>query len=141
MIAICIGTVGVVLYTFFWAWTVDSVEHAKEVNSMDKTKHIRMLFLFGILLNILILLVVGGIFGAIHLHNEKVSKVKTIIAEGYPDAVDFETYGVSPIKGDFKFSGRTYVFEETENIHGKRVLYISEEGKESMDSKIVDLDD
>jgi hypothetical protein len=33
------------------------------------------------------------------------------------------------------------VFEETENIHGKRVLYISEEGKESMDSKIVDLDD
>ncbi len=76
MIAICIGTVGVVLYTFFWAWTVDSVEHAKEVNSMDKTKHIRKLFLFGILLNILILLVVGGIFGAIHLHNEKVSKVK-----------------------------------------------------------------
>lgn len=61
---------------FFWAWTVDSVEHAKEVNSMDKTKHIRKLFLFGILLNILILLVVGGIFGAIHLHNEKVSKVK-----------------------------------------------------------------
>ena len=57
MIAICIGTVGVVLYTFFWAWTVDSVEHAKEVNSMDKTKHIRMLFLFGILLNILILLI------------------------------------------------------------------------------------
>lgn len=76
MIAICIGTVGVVLYTFFWAWTVDSVEHAKEVNSMDKTKHIRKLFLFGILLNILILLVVGRIFGAIHLHNEKVSKVK-----------------------------------------------------------------
>lgn len=33
------------------------------------------------------------------------------------------------------------MFEETENIYGKRVLYISEEGKESMDSKIVDLDD
>lgn len=33
------------------------------------------------------------------------------------------------------------MFEETENIHGKRILYISEESKESMDSKIVDLDD
>jgi hypothetical protein len=35
MIAICIGTVGVILYTFSWDWTVDSVGHAKSLLKMQ----------------------------------------------------------------------------------------------------------
>lgn len=51
MIAICIGTVGVVLYTFSWAWTVDSVGHAKEVNSIQDLRRGNESVTFAIYLN------------------------------------------------------------------------------------------